>query len=315
MAASVTESAAAPRQSVWLGRLAWLLVALTFVLVVAGGNVTTKDAGLAVPDWPLSFHSVNPEGWTRMPLVRDEHFHRLVGATVGLGVVVLAVGLWVGERRAWVRGLGGVVLLAVVAQGIMGGLRVTEKSVALAVVHGCFGQVFLCLMVALATLLSCASSAGRVRAVCPTIAEARRWTAVLAAVTFVQVCLGVVLRHTGAGLALHILGAVVVGGVLLQAARHIIPGASTARGLTRPVGVLFVFYAIEVFLGLTVFVVLYPDLRQAPTDYVQMTVPTIHMGVGAAILAASCHIAVRARMLPATVAESCESRPDIEASR
>ena len=49
--------------AVWRYRFALLLVGATFLLIVAGGNVTSKAAGLSVPDWPTSFGSVNPPGW------------------------------------------------------------------------------------------------------------------------------------------------------------------------------------------------------------------------------------------------------------
>src|SRR5690606_7412341 len=143
----------------WLFRFALTLSGLTFLLIIAGGNVTSKNAGLAVPDWPLSFGSVNPPGWTSnmdgtLPGVRDEHGHRLVGATVGMMVIGLVVWLKLTGSRTWVRRLGYVALAAVIVQGIMGGLRVTERSIALAIVHGCFGQLFFCLTLAIALSVS-----------------------------------------------------------------------------------------------------------------------------------------------------------------
>ena len=39
----------------WLHRFAMLFVAATFFLIVLGGTVTSKGAGLAVPDWPATF--------------------------------------------------------------------------------------------------------------------------------------------------------------------------------------------------------------------------------------------------------------------
>ncbi len=44
----------------------------------------------------------------------------------------------------------GLALIMVTTQAIFGGLRVTEISDALAVVHGCFGQLFFCLLVLIA---------------------------------------------------------------------------------------------------------------------------------------------------------------------
>ncbi|RMG45038.1 MAG: hypothetical protein D6718_08670, partial [Acidobacteria bacterium] len=36
----------------WVHAMAWVAAAAAFLLVVAGGLVTSHDAGLAVPDWP-----------------------------------------------------------------------------------------------------------------------------------------------------------------------------------------------------------------------------------------------------------------------
>ena len=47
------------------------------------------------------------------------------------------------------QGAGRLALAAVIGQGILGGMRVTQVSTFLAAVHGCTGQAFFGLMVAL----------------------------------------------------------------------------------------------------------------------------------------------------------------------
>src|SRR5262245_56502321 len=104
-----------------LHRYALVLASATFLLVVAGGLVTSTGSGLAVPDWPLSFGQVFPE---MRGGVLFEHGHRLIGATVGLltiGLVLLARRL---EPRAWVRALAWSALGVVVVQGVLGGTTV-----------------------------------------------------------------------------------------------------------------------------------------------------------------------------------------------
>lgn len=54
---------------------------------------------MAVPDWPLSFGSLNPEGWWANFPVRLEHGHRLLAAFVGLVVGLLCASVW-GNFRA-----------------------------------------------------------------------------------------------------------------------------------------------------------------------------------------------------------------------
>jgi heme A synthase len=44
--------------------------------------------GLAVPDWPLCFSKLNPEGWWKIPALLLEHGHRWMGSLIGTLVLV-----------------------------------------------------------------------------------------------------------------------------------------------------------------------------------------------------------------------------------
>ena len=48
------------QQNPWLHRYAMLVAVCTLFLVIAGASVTSKEAGLSVPDWPLSYGQVIP---------------------------------------------------------------------------------------------------------------------------------------------------------------------------------------------------------------------------------------------------------------
>src|SRR2546426_8755853 len=63
-----------------------------------------------------------------------EHSHRLIGAAVGLLTLGLAAALW--GAGGWFRWLGLAAVVAVVAQGVLGGLRVVLLEDTLAIVHG-----------------------------------------------------------------------------------------------------------------------------------------------------------------------------------
>ena len=83
----------------WLHRYALLTALSTFLLVIAGGLVTSTGSGLAVPDWPLSYGTLFP------PMIGGifyEHGHRLIAGTVGIMTMVLALWLWRSEPRRWV---------------------------------------------------------------------------------------------------------------------------------------------------------------------------------------------------------------------
>src|ERR687888_1557018 len=110
--------------SIWPHRLAVVLACATFPLLFIGGLVTSNSAGLAVPDWPTTFgYNMFLYPWSKMiGNIFYEHSHRLIAAAVGLLTIALALVFWLGERRQWLRWLGGVALLLVILQGIIGGL-------------------------------------------------------------------------------------------------------------------------------------------------------------------------------------------------
>ena len=93
-------------------------VALVFCLILVGALVTSWQAGMAVPDWPLSFGSLNPEGWWDNFPVRLEHGHRVLAAAVGVAVGILCAGVW-GNGRALFIAIG-VAVLASVVGGVLG---------------------------------------------------------------------------------------------------------------------------------------------------------------------------------------------------
>src|SRR5437867_8773414 len=102
-----------------LHRFSLLVTGATFCLIIAGALVTSHDAGLATSDWPLS----NGQFFPRMVgNLFWEHGHRLAATSVGLLTIGLVVFLFLKEKRSWVRRLGWIALLGVVAQGLLGGL-------------------------------------------------------------------------------------------------------------------------------------------------------------------------------------------------
>src|ERR1700704_3698152 len=94
-----------------LHRYTLLVTFATFCLLIAGALVTSHDAGLATPDWPLSNGQVFPK---MVGNLFWEHGHRLVATTVGLLTIGLVVYFYVKEKRSWVRRLGLLALSAVI---------------------------------------------------------------------------------------------------------------------------------------------------------------------------------------------------------
>src|SRR4051812_21888726 len=100
---------------VWLHRFAVLVAFSTFLLIVAGALVTGNEAGLSVPDWPLSYGTWMP------PMIGGifyEHGHRMIATLVGFLTTVLAIWLLKKESRRSVRKLGLIALATVIAQGV-----------------------------------------------------------------------------------------------------------------------------------------------------------------------------------------------------
>lgn len=198
---SPIEMSARPVTQYWLSRYAWLCVLFTLALIFLGGMVTSKQAGMAVPDWPLSYGSINPAGWWQIENVRLEHGHRLIASTLGLLVIGLTAWTVRTEERRWVRTLAWAALAGVIFQGILGGLRVRENSLWFAVFHGCVAQAFLCLLVVLAVVLT-----PRWRALRDEVSSASPLLRKLAGLTvlmiFGQLIVGAVMRHFKAGLAI-----------------------------------------------------------------------------------------------------------------
>src|SRR6266581_158132 len=136
----------------WLNRFAWFTAFATLLLICSGGMVTSKGVGLAVPDWPTTF------GYNMFLFpfskwiggILFEHTHRLMGSLVGFLTIILAVWLWLGDDRRWVRNLGVIAVVGVILQGILGGLRVTMMKDQIGIFHACVAQAFLGLLVFIA---------------------------------------------------------------------------------------------------------------------------------------------------------------------
>ena len=316
LVAAVGARLGAPRQRPaaaepeWIAVLARVAVVATFLLVVAGGLVTSNEAGLAVVDWPNSFgYNMFLYPLSRMTGgVYYEHAHRLFGSLVGLTTVVLAVQVWRLERRSWVRGLALAATAAVVVQGILGGLRVTGRftlstspeevapNLALAVVHGVLGQVFLGMMVLLAAVTSRAWRKGP-----PPTARAegsgadRSLHQALIGALLVQLVLGALQRHFEQGLLVHISLAVVVSLLAAMAGSRAL-GLDDERPLLQRLGkVLLALLGLQLVLGIAALAATGGKAVVGSPGTLEVTLATAHQACGAALLAASVLLAAWGR--------------------
>jgi len=188
-------------QSVHL--IALLTAAATFPLIFMGGLVTSHQAGLAVPDWPNSYgynmFLFPPRYWVGGVLY--EHTHRLMATVVGFLSTLLTVAAWPYERRPWVRWLATSVLIGVIFQGILGGLRVVFKNLDLAIVHACVAQAFFCLAASAALVTSNWWRSAPDLSATPD-RPLFRAAFITVIIIYLQLIVGATMRHEQAGLAI-----------------------------------------------------------------------------------------------------------------
>ena len=245
-------------------RLALATLGATCVLILLGGLVTNTGAALAVPDWPSTFgYNMVLFPWSRMVGgILYEHSHRLMGALVGLLTLALAGALW--REGGRLRRLGLVAVAVVVAQGVLGGLRVVLLEDTLAIFHGCLAQAFFALLAVIALL-----TAPGGRAVASPVEPALKGLAVLAAVlVYAQIVFGALLTHAGR-IDLHLAGAVLVF-VLVS-----------------------VLLGVQLLLGIGSFLARFSPIWIPGEQATVIALPVAHRLVGSLILAATVVLAVR----------------------
>jgi len=287
-------------ESVWPHRLAVMLVCATFPLLFIGGLVTSKGAGLAVPDWPTTFgYNMFLYPWSKMiGNIFYEHSHRLIASFVGLLTIALVLAFWLRERRGWLRWLGLATLGLVIVQGILGGLRVVLLEDTLAIFHAATAQAFFALTICIAmfTSMEWKNSAGEKPL--DDGGRLRRLSMITTGFVYLQIVFGAVLRHTGERVDAHLVFAALVAlHVILIVIRVTRYHADFAR-LTRPALLLFVLLIAQLILGgLSYFAKFTTSLRFSIDVIVLLT--TTHLAVGALMLAASVTLTLRSYRLSA----------------
>jgi cytochrome c oxidase assembly protein subunit 15 len=208
---------AVSKSNPWLYWFAVLTALATLALIGIGGLVTSHEAGMSVPDWPTTYgynmflFPINK--W--LGGIFYEHSHRLLASLVGLMTTILAVWLWLKDRRPWMAWLGVVAFLLVVAQGVLGGLRVTMHMDSLGIYHATIAQLFFVLTCAIALFTSRwwiglerrppvrrdENSADK-QAVPEAGAPLRKLVLFTTVLIFVQLIIAAAMRHQHAGLAI-----------------------------------------------------------------------------------------------------------------
>ena len=266
--------------------------------------MTSRDAGLAVPDWPLSFGSINPPRWYAIENVRTEHGHRMIAFCAALATAVLGLRIRRSETRRSVRALGTVAVVAVLLQAGLGGLRVLNLSLDLAMIHGWFGQMFFAILVSIVTLTSASwpgepASANPAK---PANAATSRNALFLIGLVTPQLVVGIWIRHQG--VAARPLAGNVVFFVHAGLAFSIVAAAVYLRGnierdasgnrerLESRCTLLLGLLIVQLMLGLATFGATETMVYERQATFLESWVPTFHVAAGAAILAGSVSLAL-----------------------
>jgi heme A synthase len=177
-------------------QLARATAAATFVLLVIGGMVHATGSSLACPDWPLCYGQFFPsmEGG-----VLYEHGHRLVAFAVSVLTVALAIVVWRRRREPALRGGSLLAVGLVLFQAALGALTVIWKlPLVVSSGHLATSMAFFSLLLWLSWRLAPAPEAAR-SASAPGTVRALAFASALG--VYLQIVLGAVVRHTGSGLA------------------------------------------------------------------------------------------------------------------
>ncbi len=288
-----------------LHRFALLTACATFFLIFIGGLVTSTGSALAVPDWPLAFGKLIP-AWEGG--IRFEFGHRVAAGTVVILTLILMSWAWRAEPRLWVRKLIFTAFGLIVVQAILGGITVLlELPLAIAVTHAATAQALFCLMVSIAIFTNPAWQTT------PHLDEApaRISLATLAAITtgfiYLQILIGALMRHMSAGLVIpdfplsfgqlvppffneyiavnfaHRCGAIVVTAMIVWTVARVMRSHRDVAALRRPALGLFLLLVMQICLGA---LTIWSNRSVLPT--------TSHVAIGAAVLATSLALTLRA---------------------
>jgi cytochrome c oxidase assembly protein subunit 15 len=278
-------------------KFAIFLAVCTFCLLIAGALVTSNDAALSVPDWPLSYGTLTP------PMVggiRYEHTHRVIAATVGLLTIVLAFLLWRKDERRWVKNLGFAAIGVVIAQGVLGGLTVLLfLHYGMPVAHACLAQIFFGIIVSLAVFTSRWWTSERPQLDDRGSPSIHTLATLNAVVIFLQVVLGAGFRHQDIPVWPHVAGAMVVLGMVTWTAIVLRKRFEQSREISKARILLHAIFGTQFLLGFGAWWSRVSTADAPQPMPVMVTLTVVHTVVGALLFALSVIVAlVCYRLIP-----------------
>lgn len=267
-------------------RFAVFVVWWTVLLFVAGALVTSKDAALSVTDWPRSHGTWVPPLSTLQGGDFFEFSHRVVAGGLGILTILLAVLLWVKEKRPWLRWLGLIAVLGVAVQAILGGQVVIRLlHYWLPVIHACFAQIVFGAVLSIAVFTSKWWVSER-SAMEDTGSPSIHVLAILnAVVIYLQVILGAGFRHKEIPIWPHMAGALVVLGVVTWTAVELRKRFARSRELSKARILLHAIFGTQFLLGFGAYWSRITTADAPQPKPVMVTLTVIHTVVGAILFA------------------------------
>lgn len=300
----------------WAGILAFAVAIAVLLMISVGANVTTIRAGDSDPGWTWKFWTWF-QRWMDAPGgLAHELFHRMIGTVIGFMMMGLAVLVWLGDPRRWMKILVSVVLLLVILQGLMGALRVlvvSDENVqstvldatgggvevgprrqAFAAIHATNGHVIF----GLATVLALCSTGGWIKPPklypAPGTARTRRLARLTLIMFGVQIILGAAARHFPSSMTVHLhmtwAFVVVVHAILLSnrcTREHL-----DAFPVRQPAFLLMFLTLFQVFLGFGAWMMSKETMAPPPMSLANL-IRSGHVATGAMLFAMTIVITMR----------------------
>jgi cytochrome c oxidase assembly protein subunit 15 len=289
-------------------RFAIFVALWTILLLIAGALVTSNDAALSVPDWPKSYGT-----WTPPMLggVLYEDSHRKIAGVLGLLTVVLAIVIWVREKRHWLRWFGVIAVLGVIVQALLGGQVVIQLlHYWLPVIHACFAQVVFAAVLSIAVFTSRWWVSEQPQLEDRGSLSVHTVALLNSIVIFLQVFLGAAFRHQEMPIWPHIAGALAVLATVIWIAAVLRRRFSESRELSRTRIMLHAIFGVQFLFG---FAAYWSRLRTADAPQpmpLMVTLTVTHTVIGALVFAVSvflvllCYRVVPRRREVAAAAQS-----------
>lgn len=282
----------------------WILV-----LIAAGSMITTEGAALAIPDWPLAFGSVFPSGHLNGAVWVGLIHRYMAAAAVFLAIGLVLVAYRTSRQRA-VQNLAGLTLLLLAAQVALGGAIVFWGAPDWAgFIHAGLAQLTLLAAAAVAFLSrpGMESHPGYVHDYgWPSLRTLALWTPVL---VFGQIVLGAMARHHILGLIPHMVGAMIVGGLVLLFALFTLTQCPNHEGLRVLATAVLLVLAGQVVLGLMTYMGGAASEGQATASLWAVGMAAAHVAGGGVLLVFSSLLALQIRrcVLPKLAATGVEA--------